>query len=134
MSVRPRTTTTVIVSARSITPVVQSFARPPPMTCRRARGCSAQCRTRVINRSHHMRDVLAFRPPHRRGRRYDTRHNLHHLLAYDFVDAAGGGTLTDSVAVADQSFSQRNGHYIFTEPYQLIASQVLGASATDGRL
>lgn len=81
-----------------------------------------------------MSALLDLRPPARRGRRYDVRHNLHHLLAYNLVDAAGTATLADSAAFADQSFSQRNGHYIFTEDYQLLTSLVMGAGATDGRL
>jgi hypothetical protein len=74
------------------------------------------------------------RRPGRRGRRYDTVHSLHHLLAYDLVDGAGTATLADSTAVPDQSFSIRNGHFIFTEPYQMISSLVVGNGATDGRL
>jgi hypothetical protein len=77
--------------------------------------------------------LLDFRPPPLRRQGYVTRHSLFHMLAYDYSDAAGGGTNADSSAYTDPEFSQRNSHYIFTEPYNLIASYVGGVSASDAR-
>lgn len=56
-----------------------------------------------------------------------------HLLAYSVT---GGAALTDGdvTAPADQSFSRRNGHFIFSEPYNLIAAWALGATITRARL
>jgi hypothetical protein len=50
-----------------------------------------------------------------------------HLLAYSNV-FAGAATLQDATAVADANFSIRNGHYILTEPYNLLAATGLGAT------
>lgn len=46
------------------------------------------------------------------------------------VNAVG----TDLTALADPDFSTRNGHYIFTEPYQLLAAYHLETSAIGAQL
>lgn len=52
-----------------------------------------------------------------------------HLLAYS--QATGGAVVdSDMTAATDGEFSQRNNHYIFTEPYRLLAAGVFGASVT----
>lgn len=54
------------------------------------------------------------------------------LLAYH-VTAGVNDANVDMTAAADANFSQRNSHYIFTEPYQLLADIHLAASATRAR-
>lgn len=55
------------------------------------------------------------------------------LLDYN-ASAAGINTVNlDFTAVTDPDFSIRNGHYIFTEPYRLLASSIVGASVIRGR-
>lgn len=54
-------------------------------------------------------------------------------LVYNASAAAAGATNTDFTAATDPDFSQRNGHYIFTESYRLLSSAVIGANVTRGR-
>jgi hypothetical protein len=55
-------------------------------------------------------------------------------LGYNVAAAAAGATLTDLTAAVDADFSQRNGHYIFTEQYRLWGLCSLGASLTAAAL
>lgn len=48
--------------------------------------------------------------------------------------AAGAAVYTDLTAAVDQEFTQRNNHYTFTEPYELLASVYGGDDVTNGRL
>lgn len=62
---------------------------------------------------------------------------LYQILAY--AAAANAGALTDSVAVPDSSFSARGGaggagHWIFTEPYNLVAAFAAGATISQVQL
>jgi hypothetical protein len=54
-------------------------------------------------------------------------------LAYSASAAAAGSTNVDFAAATDADFSQRNTHYIFTEPYKLLGTISVGASLTRGR-
>lgn len=55
------------------------------------------------------------------------------LLMYS--GAAGAAAVyTDLTAAVDQEFTQRNNHYTFTEPYELLASCYGGDDVTNGRL
>ena len=56
-----------------------------------------------------------------------------HLLNY-FVSAGAGDANVDMIAAVDDAFSRRNNHYIFSEPWNLIAWSHLAASATRARL
>jgi hypothetical protein len=56
----------------------------------------------------------------------------HALLAYT-GNAGIGATNFDLTALTDPDFTQRNGHYTFTEPYQLMATAIIGANLTRGR-
>lgn len=67
----------------------------------------------------------------RRKPKFGMPKNLYQILGYYI--AANNGLLTDGVAIPDTSFSARGGagganHWIFTEPYNLMA--VMGAGAT----
>jgi hypothetical protein len=54
-------------------------------------------------------------------------------LVYN-APAAGVNTVNlDFSAAVDPDFSQRNNHYIFTEPYRLLASSMIGVSVVRGR-
>jgi hypothetical protein len=55
------------------------------------------------------------------------------LLAYNLSSDTASGTNTDFVAATDPDFSQRNSHYIFTEPYKLLSVFAVGASLSRGR-
>lgn len=55
------------------------------------------------------------------------------LLDYNLSAAAAGASNSDMSAVNDPDFSQRNSHYIFTEPYALLAAALVGASVTRAR-
>lgn len=55
------------------------------------------------------------------------------LLNYNLAAAGINDVNTDMVAAVDASFSQRNSHYIFSEPYKLAAVMPVGASVTRGR-
>lgn len=57
----------------------------------------------------------------------------HALLAYNLSSDTASGVNTDFTAASDPDFSQRNGHYIFTDPYKLLASITDGASLNRGR-
>lgn len=104
---------------------------PPRRSCEyHAAGDFLLLRFHVGDTMDYLYDI---QPPRRRGRRYATRHNLFHMLGYDYSDAVGGGTNADSTAYTDPEFSTRNSHYIFTEPYNLIAAYVGGVSASDAR-
>jgi hypothetical protein len=55
------------------------------------------------------------------------------ILGYQ--GAAGAAAVNfDLSALLDPDFSQRNGHYVFTEPYKLLASANVGASDTEMNL
>jgi hypothetical protein len=63
---------------------------------------------------------------------------MFHLLVYN-VTAGVNDANVDMVAVPDAEFSRRGGasgagHYIFSEPYNLLAWAHLGVSVTDARL
>lgn len=55
------------------------------------------------------------------------------LLNYNVAAATAGASNVDLTAATDADFSQRNGHYIFTESYRLVATIPIGASITKGR-
>jgi hypothetical protein len=57
---------------------------------------------------------------------------MFHLLAYN--RNASADTNHDMLAVTDPVFSQRNSHFIFSEPYQAIGLAGFGVSATEFRL
>lgn len=62
---------------------------------------------------------------------------MYQVLAY--CAAANNGLLTDSIAIPDTSFSARGGvggaaHWIFTEPYNLMACMGAGATITQIQL
>lgn len=68
---------------------------------------------------------------------YNKPKNLYQILGY-FI-AANNGLLTDGVAIPDTSFSARGGtsgagHWIFTEPYNLMAAVGAGATLTQVQL
>ena len=56
-----------------------------------------------------------------------------HLLNYR-VAAGVNAADTDTPATSDTIFSQRNSHFIFSEPYNLIGAMHLAVSATRARL
>lgn len=55
-------------------------------------------------------------------------------LVYSASAATAGATNFDFTAATDSDFTQRNGHYTFTEDYNLAALAVVGASVTRGRI
>lgn len=56
-----------------------------------------------------------------------------HTLVYN-APAAGINTVNlDFTAAVDTEISQRNGHYIFTEDYKLLATSMVGVSVIRGR-
>lgn len=55
-------------------------------------------------------------------------------LAYSAGAAAAGATNTDFTAATDPDFTQRNGHYVFTEQYDAACFASVGASLTRGRI
>ncbi len=55
-------------------------------------------------------------------------------LVYNAAAAAAGATNVDFAAATDSDFTQRNGHYTFTERYSLAAMAAVGASVIRGRL
>jgi len=58
---------------------------------------------------------------------------MHHILANNVTGAAATTDL-DTPAIADPSFTSRNGHWIFTEPYRLLAAGGFGATLSKFRL
>lgn len=56
-----------------------------------------------------------------------------HMLAYSASLGAGAAN-TDVAAVADDNFTRRNSHYIFSERYKILAAFVNGVNASAGRL
>jgi hypothetical protein len=54
-------------------------------------------------------------------------------LAYNDTAAAAGATNADFTAANDPDFTVRNGHYIFTEQYQLLRATTIETSAIRGR-
>jgi hypothetical protein len=54
-------------------------------------------------------------------------------LIYNASAAGVNASNLDMVAATDPDFSQRNSHYIFTEPYRLLGAALVGASVTRGR-
>lgn len=54
---------------------------------------------------------------------------MFHLFA-NTLTTGGAVTLTDVPAVADANFSIRNSHYIFSEPYNMLAAAFLAATGT----
>lgn len=56
---------------------------------------------------------------------------MFHMLAYTGSAAAGASNF-DLTAAVDPEISQRNGHYIFTEQYQMLAAFNFEANATRG--
>lgn len=55
------------------------------------------------------------------------------LVVYNAPAAGVNAVNTDLTAATDASFSQRNGHYTFSEPYRLGGVMPVGASITRGR-
>jgi hypothetical protein len=55
------------------------------------------------------------------------------VLAYNATAAAAGASNVDLTAATDPDFSARNGHYIFTEDYNLWGVSALETSWTAGR-
>jgi hypothetical protein len=55
------------------------------------------------------------------------------LLVYNDSTAAAGASNYDMTAALDPNFSQRNGHYILSEPYTALAISAMGASVTEAR-
>lgn len=55
------------------------------------------------------------------------------LLVYNAPTAGINASNLDMVAANDPDFSQRNGHYVFTERYRLHSAALVGASVTRGR-
>jgi len=58
---------------------------------------------------------------------------MYQILAYGANNAAGA-TLVDTPIVPDENFVPQNGHWFFTEQYQLMAKAVIGASITAAQL
>src|SRR5271157_4225773 len=56
----------------------------------------------------------------------------HTILPYT-TTAAGAVTFQDGTAATDADFTQRNSHYTFTEPYQMLYDYWNGSTLTDGR-
>lgn len=54
---------------------------------------------------------------------------MYHTLAY-YKSSTAGATLADIPAVADGSISTRNGHFIFTEDYELAMASAWGVNLT----
>lgn len=54
-------------------------------------------------------------------------------LIYNAPAAGVNAVNTDFAAATDPDFSQRNGHYIFSEAYALLAAMPVGVSVTRGR-
>lgn len=54
-------------------------------------------------------------------------------LVYNASAATAGASNVDFAAATDANFSTRNSHYIFSEPYKLGATMLVGASVTGGR-
>jgi len=57
----------------------------------------------------------------------------YHTAVYNAAAAAAGATNVDLTAATDTEITVRNGHYIFTEPYKMLAVAPVGASITRGR-
>jgi len=55
-------------------------------------------------------------------------------LVYSASAAVAGATNTDFTAAVDSDFTQRSGHYTFSEDYNLAALACVGASVTRGRI
>lgn len=55
---------------------------------------------------------------------------MFHMLAYAATSGAAAFVDQDMTAVTDSEITNRNGHYIFTEQYQLLAALVLGLTTT----
>lgn len=58
--------------------------------------------------------------------------SMFHMLVYKLTEAASM-TASDMAAVTDPIFSIRNGHFIFSEQYKLLAAQVEALHATGAR-
>lgn len=58
---------------------------------------------------------------------------MFHLLTY-YLNAAAAAADSDMAAAIDTEFSQRNSHYVFSEPYRLLATYHLATSATRARI
>jgi hypothetical protein len=54
-------------------------------------------------------------------------------LVYNAPAAGVAASNTDMAAATDADFSQRSGHYVFTEQYKLFAAALLGVSVIRGR-
>jgi hypothetical protein len=54
-------------------------------------------------------------------------------LVYNIAAAGINASNSDMTAASDADFSQRNGHYVFTEHYRMFAAALVGASVTRGR-
>ena len=57
-----------------------------------------------------------------------------HTVVYNIPAAGVNAVNSDMTAANDTILSQRNGHYIFTENYRLLASYLGGASVIRGRI
>lgn len=60
------------------------------------------------------------------------RRGYFHLAAYSAQP--GSGTTTDMTALTDSVISQRNGHYIFTNPFYLLGVSMYGSAALRGNI
>jgi hypothetical protein len=58
---------------------------------------------------------------------------MHHILAYNGTTGAAAADF-DLTAAVDAEFSQRSGHYVFSERYRLLAAAILGATLTRGNI
>src|SRR5271156_5299742 len=59
---------------------------------------------------------------------------MYGTIAYNNPIAGVNLVNGDMTALADNDFSQRNGHYIFTERYRLAMAALQGVSVTRGRV
>jgi hypothetical protein len=58
---------------------------------------------------------------------------MFHLLGYDVNAGVNDSNVDETAFASDPAFSIRNGHYVFTEPYQVLAAYHAGASALRAR-
>lgn len=57
----------------------------------------------------------------------------YHTVVYNAPAAGINAANLDMTAATDTELSQRNGHYVLTERYRLLAAALIGASVTRGR-
>lgn len=59
---------------------------------------------------------------------------MFHLLAYDVTAGVNDVNVDMTAFVSDPAFSTRNGHFVFTEPYQMLGAYHGGVSVLRARL